>query len=189
MPIHNIGTGRKFHGVGGRMKSAYRNAMEALYLVCMTIAGIALVVMTLVIPYGVFMRYVMNSASGWPEPLSVLMMIVFTFLGGAACLRANVHIAVRIFADALPDSLRLWAGRLVTALLILLCIFMIYFGVRLVEATWNQVMAEFTFLRVGIAYLPIPAGGLVTLLFIIESVWVGPPGENSVMHREPISTN
>lgn len=171
------------------MKSAYRSAMEKLYLVCMTTAGISLVVMTLVIPYGVFMRYVMNSAAGWPEPLSVLMMIVFTFLGGAACLRANVHIAVRIFADALPDLLAGWAAGLVTVLLSLLCIFMIYYGVSLVGTTWHQVMAEFTFLRVGIAYLPIPASGLITLLFILERAWLGPPGDDSVMHREPISTN
>lgn len=171
------------------MRSVYRNAMEALYLACMTTAGIALVVMTLVIPYGVFMRYVMNSAAGWPEPLSVLMMIVFTFLGGAACLRANVHIAVRIFADALPGALRLWAARLVTALLCLLCIFLIVYGARLVATTWHQVMAEFTFLRVGIAYMPIPASGALTLLFLVERMWLGEPGEDSVMHREPVSSN
>ena len=171
------------------MRTAYRSAMETLYVVCMTVAGVAMVLMTLVIPYGVFMRYVVNSAAGWPEPFSVLMMIVFTFIGGAACLRANVHIAVRIFADALPDQLRAWAARIVTVLLILLSIFMVVYGIRLSHATWFQVMAEFTDLVVGVAYLPVPAGGLITLLFIIEQIWLGAPGEDSVMNREPISSN
>jgi len=171
------------------MKTAYRSAMEALYVICMTIAGVSLVVMTLAVPYGVFMRYVINSASSWPEPLAVLMMIVFTFLGGAACLRANVHIAVRVFTDALPDALGIWAARLVTALLCLLCIFMIVYGLRLVDTTWHQVMAEFTFLRVGIAYLPIPIGGIITLLFIVERVWLGEPPASSVMNREPVSAD
>jgi hypothetical protein len=58
-----------------------------------------------------------------------------------------------------------------------------------VQATWHQYLAEFTFLRVGITYLPIPIGGAITLLFIAELVWLGPPDENSIMHREPISTN
>lgn len=171
------------------MKAAYRSAMEALYVVCISIAGVAMIIMTLVIPYGVFMRYVINSAASWPEPLSVLMMIVFTFIGGAACLRANVHIAVRVFADALPTKMQTAANWIVTSLLILLSIFMIVYGIRLANATWYQVMAEFTNVVVGVAYLPVPTGGLLTLLFIIERIWVGPPDEDSVTHREPISTD
>lgn len=171
------------------MKAAYRSAMEALYVVCMTIAGIAMVVMTLVIPYGVFMRYVINSASSWPEPLSVLMMIVFTFIGGAACLRAKVHIAVRLFADALPMRVQPWVNGSVNVLLILLSIFMLIYGIRLANATWYQVMAEFTNLAVGVAYLPVPLGGLITLLFIIEYIWLGEPDKTSVMHQEPVSAD
>lgn len=171
------------------MKTAYRSAMEALYVVCISVAGVAMVVMTLVIPYGVFMRYVVNSAASWPEPLSVLMMIVFTFIGGAACLRANVHIAVRIFADALPARLNAAANWLVTALLIVLSVFMVVYGIRLANTTWYQVMAEFTNVSVGAAYLPVPLSGLLTLLFIIEKIWIGEPDRDSVMHREPASTD
>ena len=60
----------------------------------------ALVVITLIIPYGVFMRYVMNSASSWPEPFSVLVMVLFSFVGGAAAYRANVHIARQTLINA-----------------------------------------------------------------------------------------
>jgi TRAP-type C4-dicarboxylate transport system permease small subunit len=148
-----------------------------------------MVVMTLVIPYGVFMRYVINSASSWPEPLSVLMMIVFTFIGGAACLRANVHIAVRIFADALPSRVQPLANGTVHLLLILLSIFMVIYGIRLAHATWFQVMAEFTNVVVGVAYLPVPTGGMLTLLFILEYLWIGRPEESSVMYREPVSAD
>ena len=54
------------------MKAAYAAAMERLYLACIVVSAVALVAITLVIPYGVFMRYVMNSASSWPEPFSLL---------------------------------------------------------------------------------------------------------------------
>ena len=64
------------------------------------ISGASLVVITLIIPYGVFMRYVLNAAASWPEPAAVLLMIVFSFLGGAAVYRANVHIAVQALLDA-----------------------------------------------------------------------------------------
>ena len=43
------------------MKQAYTNLMERLYLLCIVLSGLALVTITLIIPFGVFMRYVMNN--------------------------------------------------------------------------------------------------------------------------------
>src|SRR5829696_4267847 len=88
------------------MRAAYAAAMERLYLACIVVSATALVAITLVIPYGVFMRYVMNSASSWPEPFSVLAMVLFTFVGGTAAYRANVHIAVQMLTDAVPAGVR-----------------------------------------------------------------------------------
>jgi len=171
------------------MKDAYARAMDWLYLICIGVAGIGVVAMTLVIPYGVFMRYVLNSAVPWPEPMSVLMMVVFTFFGAAACYRAGVHIAVGLLTEQLPPGARRAAGLLVDALMAVLAIFMIVYGAELVSLTMNQVIAEFPFLPVGITYLPIPVGGAVTLLFILEHAWIGPPAHDSIVHREPTPIN
>src|SRR3989475_12108139 len=75
------------------MRARYAQAMESLYLACVGISGLALVVITLIIPYGVFLRYAMNSAASWPEPLAVLLMVLFSFAGGAAAYPANLHLA------------------------------------------------------------------------------------------------
>ena len=45
-------------------------------------------------------------------------------------------------------------------------------------------MAEFPWLSVAFVYVPIPVGGLFTLLFLIERVWVGSPPKTSVMYRD-----
>ncbi len=59
---------------------------------CMIVAGVCLVVITLIIPWGVFTRYVLNSASSWPEPMAVLLMIWFSFLvGGRLLSRAPAY--------------------------------------------------------------------------------------------------
>ena len=42
-------------------KQRYEQAMEWLYIVCVVVSGTAMVAITLIIPLGVFMRYVMNS--------------------------------------------------------------------------------------------------------------------------------
>ena len=56
----------------------------------------ALVLISAVIPWAVFTRYVLNSAASWPEPTAVLLTIVLTFFGAAACYRANVHMSVLV---------------------------------------------------------------------------------------------
>ena len=86
------------------VKQRYAQAMEWLYIVCVVLSGTALVVITLIIPLGVFMRYVMNSPLSWPEPASVIMMVMFSFLGGAAVYRANVHIAVQALLNAVSPA-------------------------------------------------------------------------------------
>ena len=166
------------------MKAAYAAAMERLYLACIVVSALALVAITIVIPYGVFMRYVMNSASSWPEPFSVLAMVLFSFVGGAAAYRANVHIAVQMLTDAVPAPARRALLLLADLAMVATALFMMVYGTQLVRATWNQTIAEFPTLSVGITYLPIPVGGLFTLLFIIERLWLGMPPPTSVMYRD-----
>jgi TRAP-type C4-dicarboxylate transport system permease small subunit len=166
------------------MKARYLEAMERLYLACIIVSGASLVVITLIIPYGVFMRYALNAAASWPEPLAVLLMIVFSFLGGAAVYRARVHIAVRALVDAVGARVRGALLVVVDLVMALTCLFMLVWGAQLVLATWHQVIAEFPLLSVGLTYTPLPLGGLITLLFIIERMWIGEPPPTSVMHGD-----
>ena len=166
------------------MKAAYAAAMERLYLACIVVSATALVAITLVIPYGVFMRYVMNSASSWPEPFSVLAMVLFSFVGGAAAYRANAHICVQMLTDAVAPAVRRVLLTVADLAMIATALFMLGYGTQLVRVTWNQSIGELPRLSVGITYLPIPLGGLFTLLFIIERLWLGAPPPGSIMYRD-----
>ena len=48
-------------------KQRYREAMEWLYIACIGISGLGLVVITLMIPFGVFMRYACTTRSRGPS--------------------------------------------------------------------------------------------------------------------------
>jgi TRAP-type C4-dicarboxylate transport system permease small subunit len=166
------------------VKARYRQAMEALYLACIVLSGTALVAITLIIPSGVFMRYAMNDPLAWPEPASVVMMVMFSFLGGAAVYRANVHVAVEALLNSVSGNIRkamLWG---VDACMAVTALFMVGYGVHLCIITRYQTMAEFPSLSVGIVYLPIPVAGLLTLLFLIERVWLGSPPKTSIMYSD-----
>ena len=49
------------------MAALYRQAMDWLYLVCVCSAGTALVLISAVIPWAVYTRYVLNSAASGPN--------------------------------------------------------------------------------------------------------------------------
>lgn len=159
------------------MRERFARWMAGLYWVCVWIAGLSILGMTIAIPWGVYTRYVLNSASSWPEPLAVLLMVLFTFSGAAACYRANAHIAVALFKDMCPPAGRRALAVLVDVLMILLALFMVVWGFGLVQRTWDQTIAEFPWLSVGVTYLPLPLGSLVTILFIVERLWCGPAAD------------
>jgi TRAP-type C4-dicarboxylate transport system permease small subunit len=156
-----------------------RRAMDAVYRGCAVIAGSALVLISLVVPWGVYTRYVLDSASSWPEPMAVLLSIVLTFFGAAVCYRSGVHMRVTVVRDLLPDGARRAIDLVAESLMIVIGLFMVIWGGRLVAATWQQVIAEFPFLSVGVTYLPIPIGGAVTLLFIVERLLIGAPPQRT----------
>src|SRR5687767_2719995 len=166
------------------LKRAYRRAMERTYVLCIAISGVALVAITLIIPLGVFMRYVVNSPLSWPEPASVIMMVIFSFLGGAAVYRANVHIAVEALLNAVRPGVRRAMLHGVDLCMAAVALFMLGYGVQLCITTRYSTIAEFPWLSVAFAYMPIPVAGLLTLLFLIERVWIGDPPLTSIMYRD-----
>ena len=159
------------------MAALYRKAMDWAYLVCAWLAGVALVLISAVIPWGVYTRYVLNSAASWPEPTAVLLTIVLTFFGAAACYRLGLHMNVVVGVNLLPRKAQRMAALAVEIIMAIFAVFMIVYGFRLCVATWENTIAEFPALRVGIVYSPIPFGGAFTLLFIIEHLWLGRPGK------------
>jgi TRAP-type C4-dicarboxylate transport system permease small subunit len=165
--------------MGDPMADFFRVAMDGLYLTCVGVAGLALVLISAVIPWAVFTRYVLNSAASWPEPTAVLLTIVLTFFGAAACYRMRLHMNVSFFVSILPPPWQRAVKLLVELLMSLMALFMMIWGGKLVEATWYNTIADFPFLSVGGTYLPIPIGGAILLLFIIEHVLIGsPPAEH-----------
>src|SRR5215468_6766794 len=141
------------------MAGLYRRIMDYLYLVCVLVGGTALVLISAIIPWAVFTRYVLNSAASWPEPLAILLTIVLTFIGAAAGYRLNLHMNISYFADKLPPRGRMLLELFVQLLMALIAIFMIIWGERLVDVT----------------YLPIPIGGVCLLFFITERIFLGMP--------------
>lgn len=155
------------------MKEQYSAAMGKLHKGCIAIAGSCLAIMILIIPWGVFTRYVLGFGSSWPEPLAILLLIIFSFFAASACYRDGLHIAVMAIPDMVSPAARRILGLFAEASMISINLFMLIWGAELMHTTWHQYIGEFPILRVGLSYAPVPIGGTITLLFVIERLWKG----------------
>lgn len=163
------------------MKDAFLKFNDGVYLACLWVSGIAIAVMTLIIPWGIFTRYVLGTGSQWPEPISIQLMVLFSFLGAAVAYRAGAHIAVGMLTDRLPEGARRPLRGLVHVLMLVIAVFTMAYGTRLCIQTWNQVIGQLPWMPVGLTYAPVPLGGLVTGLFVIEHVLFGSQHDRAVV--------
>jgi TRAP-type C4-dicarboxylate transport system permease small subunit len=159
-------------------------ALDRVYVASIWAAGVAIVLMSLIIPWGVFTRYVLGTGSQWPEPIAILLMMAFTFIGAACAYRAGSHIAVDLVTARLPAPLRASCEWLVDGLMVLLCAFVVWYGTLLSVQTWGQSISELAWLPVGATYASLPLGGLITLFFVIERRVFGPQGQRALMRYE-----
>ncbi|AGZ33969.1 TRAP transporter small permease [Pseudomonas sp. SWI6] len=163
------------------MKNLFLRVNDRLYSSCIWIAGLAVLAMSLIIPWGIFARYVLGTGSSWPEPVAILLMVLFTFVGAAASYRAGAHMAVAMVTDRLPAPTRRSVAVLVQLLMVVVCIFMTWYGTQLCITTWNQYMASLPAVRVGMSYAPIPVGGVLTLIFVLEKLMLGDQSNRKVV--------
>jgi TRAP-type C4-dicarboxylate transport system permease small subunit len=163
------------------MKNQLLRFNDALYLFCVWVAGLSLLAITLIIPWGIFARYVLGTGSRWPEPVSLLLVAVFTFLGAAASYRANAHIAVTMVTSRLPETVRIIVSYAIELLMGAICLFMLIWGIKLCMATWHQFNSTLPWLRVGLVYMSIPIGAGFTLFFVIEKLLFGEQSTRAVV--------
>ncbi|MCL6742618.1 MULTISPECIES: TRAP transporter small permease [Kosakonia] len=155
------------------MAERYSLLMDILYRISMWIAGLALLIMVAIIPVGIFARYVMNSALSWPEPVAIICMVTFTFIGAAVSYRAGSHIAVSMVTDRLSEPLRKVCFVFADLMLLAISVFILWYSTALCAELWEQPVAEFPLFTAGESYLPLPVGSAITILFIIEKMLFG----------------
>ena len=163
------------------MKNTVQVALDGLYLACIWVAGLSIVLMSVIIPIGVFARYVLGFGAQWPEPIAILLMVVFTFVGAACAYRAGAHIAVAMMTDRMPAPLQTACRWAVHLLMLVISLFMLVYGSKLSLETMGQTLAALPWLPVGLTYFQVPLGGLLMLLFVLETLAFGPQTQRAVV--------
>lgn len=152
------------------MVETVARALSAASRALMLAGAAGLVVMTLIIGWQVFGRYVLNDSPSWSEQASLVLMIWYVSFAAAAGVRLGFHIRISALADGLPGP---WPARLKIASLMVIALVgvaMAAWGGELIARTWSHSIPTLGLPR-GFAYLPLPISGALMTLFAAEQIF------------------
>ncbi len=87
-------------------KSTFDKLLDGLGWICTVITGVSLVVLTVIFGWLVYGRYVLNATPTWVEQVSLLLVVLITFLGAATGIHHNTHLGVSFFREISPPAVR-----------------------------------------------------------------------------------
>jgi len=141
--------------------------LGALSRLALWLAGLGMVAMTAIVAWQVFARYVLNSSPSWTEPVSILIMSWFIFLGAAVGVRENFHMGFDVLVHFLPARATPWMRAISDLAILTFAAGMVYYGLQLTIDTWTATIPVLG-LPGGFSYMPIAAGGVLMFLFALE---------------------
>lgn len=141
-----------------------RLASAALWL-----AGIGLVLMTVIVFAQVFVRYIMNSSLYWAEPGSVLIMGWFIFLGAAVGIREGTHLSFDVLLMILPKWMQGWMHTISDIAIGAFGTGMAVYGWSLAAKAASNVIPGIGISR-AFDFAPIIGGGVLLVIFTVERI-------------------
>ena len=155
--------------------------LGALSHAALWIASIGMIAMTALVAWQVFARYVLNASPSWTEPVSVMIMSWFIFLGAAVGVRENFHMGFDVLIHFLPGAGG-WMRAVSDLAVLVFGLGMVGYGLQLTIATWTAIIPVLH-LPGGFTYMPIVAGGALMALFALERLAMRAAG--MVVDHEP----
>jgi len=130
-------------------------------------AATGLVVMTAVIGWQVFARYVLSDSPAWAEAASLALMVWFILLAAAVGVREQFHIGMTAATNAMPPALAKLSRAFSLLMVGAFGAAMGVWGGELVIRTWDIEIATLGISR-GFSYLPLPIAGWLIVFFSVE---------------------
>ncbi len=131
---------------------------------CFVLAGVSLVVMTIIFAWLVFGRYVLNDTPTWVEQVSLLLVMVIAFLGAAAGVNQHTHLSVVIFRSIVPTKVRTFFVFVSDVLMLVFGGMMFWYGAELTIFKWKTLIPLIQWSE-GLRSLPLTIAGALIFLF------------------------
>lgn len=147
---------------------AFVKRMNAIFefvtRICIVLAAISLVAMTVFYVWLVYGRYVLNDTPTWVEQVSLLLVMVITFLGAAVGVHQHSHLSVVAFRNIVPTHVRNFFVIITDLLMIGFGGMMFWYGIELTKFKWNTLIPLIQ-VSEGLRSLPLTICGALLFLF------------------------
>lgn len=152
-----------------RPGSAYGMSLDWLERAGTVLCVASVATLIAVTGWQVFSRYVLNSPSMWGESLSMLLVLIVSFVGGALCVRSGTHMKLGVFVAMLPPALRRCVSILAEWLMLAFGLAMLVAGFQATRQVWGIGDPTLPISRGGY-YLPITIAGAMIVCFQVERI-------------------
>jgi len=147
--------------------------MDKIYggivLIVRIVTGFALVLLTVLLGYQVFGRYVLNDTPTWVDPLSLLMIMLIAFLGAANGVQEHTHLSVAVFRNIAPKKVRTAMVLVTDAIMATFGGVLLWYGVIYTASRWPNKIPLIG-LSEGWRPLPLTIFGGMILLFSLGHI-------------------
>jgi TRAP-type C4-dicarboxylate transport system permease small subunit len=162
--------------------------LSALSTGSLYVAGAGLVVMSLIVLWQVFVRFVLNWNNSWTELMAILIMSWFIFLGAAVGVRENYHLGFDVLLYVLPEGSKKVLRTISDVVVVAFAIGMVVYGIDLMRLQWSERMPALG-ISGAFRYLPLAAGGALIALFSMERIvlrWAGVDVDRDLHEQEDV---
>ncbi|WP_187336677.1 TRAP transporter small permease [Novosphingopyxis iocasae] len=132
---------------------------------------LGLLIMTAIVGWQVFGRFILDSSPSWTEQASLILMIWYVMFASAAGVYEGFHIRIALLEEKLGDRARPLT-RLVALVIALIGIALLIYGAQLCWIVRGNTVPSLGFSR-AVAYVPLPISGLLMAVFALPQILTG----------------
>ena len=137
------------------------------------LAAAGLLIMTAIIGWQVFGRFILASSPSWTEQATLVLMIWLVLLGAAAGVHEEFHIRIDLLQEKLGRRRHI-ANRFAAAVVLVMGGLLLFSGLELCWAVRGNTIPSLGISR-AVAYAPLPLSGLFIMLFSARQIFGGRP--------------
>ena len=138
-PIGRIGvTEQQVHRHSSSFIGIMDAVLDGIAAICRLLAGVSLVVLTVIFSWLVFGRYVLNATPTWVEQAALLLIMVIAFIGAAVGIREHSHLSVTMLRRSVAPRVRLAFVAMTDLLLAGFGTLMLLYGAQLTIFKWGS---------------------------------------------------
>jgi len=147
-------------------------AIENLILdVCSNVILILLALLVIVIGANVMTRYIFNYTIPWAYELGIYIFIYIVYIGTALGVAQDTHVKIDFLVNKLKNIPRIIVISLNYLILILMSLFMLFYGTKESIAKWENTGPIIKWIPLGVIYFAVALCGYLSFIFCVTSIF------------------